>query len=75
MPPAQKIMGEKVAGAIGGHDLGVALIEECEGAPCGAGIDRLPQPIEDENRLIEQCIHDLAVSVNLQLSAQREGCQ
>jgi hypothetical protein len=75
MPPAQKIMGEKVAGAIGGHDLGVALIEECEGAPCGAGIDRLPQPIEDENRLIEQCIHDLAASVNLQLSAQREGCQ
>lgn len=53
MPPAQKIMGEKVAGAIGGHDLGVALIEECEGAPCRAGIDRLPQPIEDENRLIE----------------------
>ena len=75
MPPAQKIMGEKVAGAIGGHYLGVPLIEECEGAPGRAGIDRLPQPIEDENRLIEQCIHDLAVSVNLQLSAQREGCQ
>jgi len=61
MPPAQKIMSEKIACAIRCNDLGMPLIEECQGASGGAGVDGLPQPVEDENRLIEHCIHDLAV--------------
>ena len=52
-------MGQKVAGTICGHDLGVSLIEECQGTAGRTGIDGLPQPVEYEHRLIEQCIHDL----------------
>ena len=62
-------MGEKIAGAVVSHHLSMALVKERESPSGGAGIDSLPQPVEHENRLIEQCVHDLAADENIQLAA------
>jgi len=58
-------MREEVVAAIACDNLCMTLVEEREGTPGRAGVDCLPQPIEDENRLIEQCVHDLVVSNKL----------
>lgn len=69
MSPTQKIMREKVIGAIACNNLGMPLIEERQGTAGGTGVDGLPQPVEDKNRLIEQCIHDLAIKGKIALSS------
>ena len=46
---------------VGGHDLGMTLVEEGESPARRAGVDGLPQPVEYEDRLIEQSVHDLVV--------------
>jgi hypothetical protein len=62
MSPTRKIMGEKIARSVRGNNLCVTLIEEGEGSSGRAGIDGLPQPVEDKDRLIELGIHDLVVA-------------
>jgi hypothetical protein len=59
--PTQKIMREEIAGSVIRHNLCVSLIEEGESPSGRAGIDGLPQPVEDKYRLIEQIIHDRVV--------------
>ncbi len=34
------------------HHLGVALKQQCERAPGGADIDRLPEPVQDQHMLV-----------------------
>lgn len=59
--PTRKIMRHVTARTIGGHDLRMALVEEGQGPACRTCVDGLPQPVEYQDRLIEQCIHDLVV--------------
>jgi hypothetical protein len=47
--------------SIGGNYLCMALVEECEGPPGRARVEGLPQPVEYQDRLIEQSVHDLVV--------------
>ena len=54
-------MGEKITCPVIRHDLRMPLIEQGKSPSGRAGIDRLPQPVEDKNRLIEQIIHDRVV--------------
>jgi hypothetical protein len=51
--PAQKVMCQKVAGAIGGNNLCLSLVKERESPAGRAGIDGLPQPVEHKDRLIQ----------------------
>lgn len=37
--------------------MGVSSKEKCEGAPSANDIDRLPEAVEDENGLVEGCLH------------------
>ena len=53
MPPARKVMGQKIPGSIRCHDLRMPLVEEREGPTGRAGVDGLPQPVEYQNRLVE----------------------
>lgn len=61
IPPARKIMRHVPAWPVGGHDLGMTLVEKGESSACRTGVDGLPQPVEYEDRLIEQSVHDLVV--------------
>ena len=54
-------MGEIITRTVVGDDLGVPLIEERQGSSGRTGVNGLPQPVEYENRLIEQIIHDRVV--------------
>ena len=54
-------MGEIITGPVIRHDLSMPLIEQRESPSSRAGIDGLPQPVENKNRLIEQIIHDRVV--------------
>ena len=59
--PAREIVRQKIARSGVGHDLRMALIKQGEGPSGRAGIDSLPQPVEDKYRLIEKIIHDRVV--------------
>jgi len=61
IPPTRKIMRHVPSRSVGGHDLGMALVEESKSPACRTGVDGLPQPVEYEDRLIEQSVHDLVV--------------
>lgn len=52
IPPAFEVVGEKVILLVRRYDLRVPLIEQGEGATDRAGIDRLPQAVEHQHRLI-----------------------
>ena len=54
IPPTRKIMRHVAAGTIGGDNLRMPLIKERQSPPCGTGVDGLPQPVEDKDRLFEQ---------------------
>lgn len=45
--PTRKVMGHEALSGICGDDLGVPLVEKGEGSPGAAGVDRLPEPVED----------------------------
>jgi len=47
--PALEIVGQKIVGFIRRDDLGVACINQREGAPGRADVHRLPQAIKDQN--------------------------
>jgi hypothetical protein len=51
--PTQKVMCQKITGAIGGYDLCLPLVKERERPAGRAGIDGLPQPVEHKDRLIQ----------------------
>ena len=47
--PTLEIVSQKIVGFIRGDDLGVACINQREGAPGRADVHRLPQAIKDQN--------------------------
>jgi len=59
VPPAGKIVREKIHFTVGRDGPRVSLIEEGKGAACGTGVDGLPQPVEYKYRTIERMIHDI----------------
>jgi hypothetical protein len=57
IPPAIEIVREKVLLAVRGDDLRVPFVEQIERAAGTADIDGLPQPIEHEDRVIQDALH------------------
>ena len=52
-------MGAEAIFALDLDDLGVAEAEEVEGSADGAGVDRVPKPIQDEHGQFEDGCHKL----------------
>jgi hypothetical protein len=52
-----QIVGAETVVSLGLHHLGVAQEEQLQGAPDGAGVDRLPEPVEHENGRIKMAYH------------------
>jgi hypothetical protein len=59
MSPTRKIMGQEITRSVRCDNLRMTLIEEGECPPDRTGVDGLPQPVEDKNRLVEWGVHDI----------------
>ena len=61
--PRRKIMGIETLLALHLHDLGMADAEQMQRAADGTGVDRLPEPIQNEHGMFEYGSHDLSQSI------------
>jgi hypothetical protein len=61
--PRRKIMGIEALLALHLNDLGMADAEQMQRAADGTGVDRLPEPIQDEHGMFEYAIHQLSQSI------------
>lgn len=61
-------MGFKALFAFDLHHLRVADAQQVEGPPDGAGVDRLPEPIQNEHGMFEYAIHQLSQSIVCKLA-------
>ena len=55
--PTREVVRHKFVAGSRGDDLGVALIKEGESAFGAAGVDRLPEPIQNQYRCFEGRLH------------------
>jgi hypothetical protein len=51
--PAREVVGAEIVGAVGENDLGVPLAYERKSPAHCADVDRLPEPIKDEDLLVQ----------------------
>ena len=54
--PAFEIVSQEIVRFIGRNDVGMASVDQRERAPRSADIHRLPEPIENENLTVKQCV-------------------
>lgn len=66
-------MGLELVFAIGLHHPGVADTEQMQGPSDAARLNRLPIPVEDENRLIEDVIHTPFPTIARKLTENRRS--